>query len=284
MKTIILCLLITGTIIAQDSQELAQAVIDLEPKEVLRLLKDGEDPNVLVFKKPAIIHVSGYVSPVADEILHYLIQYNAKLDYTNQYGVKLFITNLIVLRHKAAVFEAIQKGVKLNVTGESITPPIVAAALWQKDGCQVIKAMLEKNADPNLQSDGTKISALQNAIMIRDSSIVRLLIEHKADVNIRNADAETALMLSAGEGFDEIVKMLLDAGADPNLISKENKSALMYAAGNGRKGSVQLLLEKGARKDLKDSSGNTALKLAEKNKHKDIATLLRKSKIHKTAK
>jgi ankyrin repeat protein len=45
--------------------------------------------------------------------------------------------------------------------------------------------------------------------------IVKLLLEHGADVNAKTA-YETALHLAAGEGHLEIVKLLLEHGADVN--------------------------------------------------------------------
>jgi uncharacterized protein len=43
--------------------------------------------------------------------------------------------------------------------------------------------------------------------------IVRLLLEHGADVEVKDKNGKTALQIAAGRGPDEVVKLLREPGA-----------------------------------------------------------------------
>jgi ankyrin repeat protein len=46
--------------------------------------------------------------------------------------------------------------------------------------------------------------------------VVKLLLEHKADVNAKDRDGETALHGAASRGHEALVKLLLEHKADVN--------------------------------------------------------------------
>jgi ankyrin repeat protein len=92
------------------------------------------------------------------------------------------------------------------------------------------------------------------------TEIVQLLLEKGADVNAKDDDGRTALMLAAEKGHTEIVQLLLERGANVNTKIDE-KRILLWAAENGHTEIVQLLLKKGAKYDpfYKTSGGYTYL-------------------------
>ncbi len=107
-----------------------------------------------------------------------------------------------------------------------------------------------------------------------DIEEVRLLLEKGADVNSRNMDGWTALMLAAWNGNTETVELLLDEGADVNSKSISGWTALMFAAANGCIKTAKFLIEKGAEVDEKYDNGETALLVAAWNGQIDIIKLL----------
>ena len=56
-----------------------------------------------------------------------------------------------------------------------------------------------------------------------------MLIDHSACVNTRNSDGQTALILAALGGHDELTRVLLEAGADPTIATPHNQTPLDIA-------------------------------------------------------
>jgi ankyrin repeat protein len=84
-----------------------------------------------------------------------------------------------------------------------------------------------------------------------------------ADVNARDADKNTPLMLAATQSLfgkeRQVVEALVAARADVNAVNKDGNTALMFAAAAGRDGMVRLLLQNAAKVNVKDHDGWTAL-------------------------
>lgn len=72
-------------------------------------------------------------------------------------------------------------------------------------------------------------SPLMAATVKGNINIVKLLLKHKADVAIADANKITALHYAAMFKSKEIVKLLINAGADANLKDSNGKSALDHA-------------------------------------------------------
>ena len=62
-----------------------------------------------------------------------------------------------------------------------------------------------------------------------------------ADKNAKDKYKNTALMIAAGNGHEEVVKLLLEKGADINAENRDGKNALMFAAENRHKEIVELI-------------------------------------------
>ncbi|OXU24596.1 hypothetical protein TSAR_000048 [Trichomalopsis sarcophagae] len=75
---------------------------------------------------------------------------------------------------------------------------------------------------------------------------VRELINHGADVNAEDADNWTALLFAAKEGFNDVCIELLEHGAALEHRDAGGWTALMWATYKGRTSTVTLLLTRGA--------------------------------------
>lgn len=81
--------------------------------------------------------------------------------------------------------------------------------------------LLQKGADPNLGISAPYRTLLETAINNSDKPMVELLLKHKARVNEQDRDGDTPLHHAAWIYNRDIVMILLDHGADVTI--KDNK-------------------------------------------------------------
>jgi ankyrin repeat protein len=102
---------------------------------------------------------------------------------------------------------------------------------------------------------------LITAIRDADAQAVRKLIDNGADVNARDAEGNTPLILASFYASPKCVGLLLEKGADANAANKAGVTALIRAATNYEK--TRLLVDAGAKVRVRTADlGNTPLILA----------------------
>jgi len=137
-----------------------------------------------------------------------------------------------------------------------------------------VQEAIKQGIDVNDRDDQNR-TALMLASFNGHNEIVKLLLNQDAKLDMRNSEGRTALMFAASGPFPETVTSLLEAGADPNLVdTKEHWTALMFAAAEGNTKVVQTLLKHGADASKKDVDGDTALNFARDNGHNDVVQIL----------
>ena len=143
------------------------------------------------------------------------------------------------------------------------------------------KLLLDAGVDPNQVSSGDR-SALMWAAQRGNTEIVRLLLDKGAKVRENNAAMIKAVTVSPRghrKEVPEIVKMLIEHGADVNTrFPYKNWTLLMFAVDNGFTESVKILLANGADAGAKDKDGKTALDLAKEKGRGKIVKLLESHK------
>jgi len=99
--------------------------------------------------------------------------------------------------------------------------------------------------------------------------LVREAIRQGVDINARNSDGMTPLLVACVERDEptrEVISVLLSAGANPNVRTPGNDATpLMWAAESKEPGTVEMLLKAGADAKARDSSGKTAFDHAQGN-------------------
>ena len=119
----------------------------------------------------------------------------------------------------------------------------------------------ERGANINAKDKDGK-TVLMLAIRCGETDIAKLLIEKGVNINAKdNKYGDTALMIASLRGDTDIVKLLLDKGADVNMkATKENcKSPIFMAVELANLEMINTLLNAGADLNLYDKHGSTVL-------------------------
>jgi ankyrin repeat protein len=163
----------------------------------------------------------------------------------------------------------------------------------QLDAVELVKVLLAHRADANqalktptlrrhnstgIQTLGAGTTPLMRAAKSGDVALMRVLLEHGADPNLRQKDGTTLLMLAAGFGrrfdhnadaqeferateedlFAGVKFCVLELGADVNAANDVGDTALHWAGAD----SIRFLAAHGARLDVKNKQGKTPLDAA----------------------
>jgi ankyrin repeat protein len=97
---------------------------------------------------------------------------------------------------------------------------------------------------------------LINAAKKGSNAKIKELIKNGVDINSKNEDGKTALMLACLNRYIVAVTTLLEAGADTNLRDRNNRTALMMSSTSKI---YDLLLEYGVDVNLQNNYGETAI-------------------------
>lgn len=109
-------------------------------------------------------------------------------------------------------------------------------------------------------------------------ALVKRSIEQRADLDIKNTEGETPLILAAWYGSPEIVSLLLESGANINAQDNNGYTAIAKAAslGVGRHYEiVEILIQACANLNLKTKEGKSPFLLAMLNGHYDLGKVIR---------
>jgi ankyrin repeat protein len=133
---------------------------------------------------------------------------------------------------------------------------------------------LVNGGNPNAREhDGTP--ALVVAVEIGDASLVRTLLDYKANPDLYNrSTGETALMRAARQGDTQSASLLVYYKADVNAIDNRGETALIKAVRAKAADIVELLVKSGADVELADYTGSTPLDYARRINSPRIVRLL----------
>ena len=104
--------------------------------------------------------------------------------------------------------------------------------------------------------------------------ILALLVALSLPPVFAQSPLDSDLLKMAREGADSLVKLLLSAGADVNARDENGQTPLMLAAAEGHNETVAALLDAGADVQAKDNDGKTASLLAGEKGHAEIVQIL----------
>ncbi|PTY39925.1 ankyrin repeat domain-containing protein [Brachyspira hampsonii] len=162
-----------------------------------------------------------------------------------------------------ALEKLIKDDTDLNKQYDNITPLNLAAARNDKE---MVKFLAEKGADINLE-DGYGYTPLMKAIDYYNIGLAKNIVDLKPDLNaICSATGDTPLtyLVNANKygGGADLCYYMIKNGADINKKNKEGNTPLMIAAASYSYGIVGVLVNMGADYNIKNKEGQTAIDIA----------------------
>ncbi len=254
---------------------------NFEPVSAL-LLAHGADPNLM-----ATLPHPGYAvnSSELGSPLHFAISKGnermVSLLLSNRADIELRDPNNKTPLEIAAGAKKTEIARFLLDTGANVNPepndsqvmgPLCLAA--SGGDTNMASLLLSRGADPNpwfrfYSGDNPPMTALMAAVVNDHPNTVRVLLQNKADPNLKTERGSTAFWFGFGNLSPKSLIPLLEYGADPNQTNSEGLSPLMaiaksdqFSSATDRVAVVKLLIDKGAKVNAKDPKGDTALHLA----------------------
>jgi len=173
---------------------------------------------------------------------------------------------------------AIAAGANAKLTNRFGGTALIPAA--ERGHVEVVSELLRRTDVDVNHVNNLGWTALLEAIVLNNGGekhqqVVRLLLDHGADINIADKDGVTPLQHARARGFSEIERILLTAQAQSHVDAVRARDARMIsAAGQGDIGAVKRLLAQGASVHARDDQGRTALVAAAYRNDLAIADVL----------
>jgi len=134
-------------------------------------------------------------------------------------------------------------------------------SLIEKNDTENFKILLDKvEPKPNIELQKDSKTPLIKAAIKGNASIVKILIDAKANIDAKDAQDETALSWAAYQGHEDVVIALLEAKAELEPKNKEDsRTPLFYAVFKKHSNLVKVLLDAKADCEVKDKYNLTPL-------------------------
>lgn len=145
--------------------------------------------------------------------------------------------------------------------GSSARVPALVRAAQKSDVATVQRLLARPDTDINVKNADGK-TALMIAAQNGNAPLARLLLAHGAKVDARRLGAETALCLAADAKHADVVALLLARGANPEVRFGKGQTPLMAAAEHRDRKTVEVLLRHGANVNARNNWQMTALMYA----------------------
>lgn len=173
--------------------------------------------------------------------------------------------------------ELLKKGIDINMTFDDGTTPLTLAIACFSN--ETVNVLIEAGAELNKADAGGDFPLLV-AIQSHNLEIVqKLLMNPKVDVNVKNRQGHTALIMGSFAGSEELVLGLLQRNVEIDKPNNEKQTALIAACAQGNDRIVDLLIKHGANPSTQDSTGASALFVSALQGHDQCVQLILKTGI-----
>jgi ankyrin repeat protein len=206
------------------------------------------------------------------EIAKFLISVGVSVDFERLDSTALILASQNC--NNEMILLLIEAGANVNRAGSSGPTPLICAA--STGDVTVVRNLIERGADVNLQSMSDSTTPLIEATREGYPDVVRELLSAGANIDGTGDDGMAPLHLAAQNDHAEIVAVLIEFKANVNQTSKTGLTPLLYAAKKGHFRVVKELIAAGADVSLK-RDGQTPLDIACLRGHSGVVEVLIKS-------
>ncbi|XP_068716989.1 ankyrin-1-like [Montipora capricornis] len=151
-------------------------------------------------------------------------------------------------------------GIDVNVAAKSNITPLLLASRMSSG--VLIKTLIDLGADVNAQTAPGKQGPLGFAASSNNYMVARVLLEHRADANIKDLWGETPLYKAVMQKNVPLVELLLENKADANIQDWVRETPLHKAVMRRDVPLVKILLENKADANIQDRAGETPFQKA----------------------
>lgn len=201
-------------------------------------------------------------------ILHYLDKNTGKIftvDPKNLSSKIVFstlkrLTECIFQNKYEEIKDIVNAGFDINqYYGYSLNALLVASIL---NSYNSVKAIVELNADVNT-TDQIGITPLMFTTEKDGEQSAKILLSRKEiEIDKKNYDGATALIMAIQHGSLKVLKLLIEAGADINIVDNNGENALIKAIIKKDYTCATYLIKSGANINYSDKYGRTPLIIA----------------------
>ncbi len=167
----------------------------------------------------------------------------------------------------------VRKGANVNAQTVDLHTPLIIAV--NNEDKHLVKYFIEHKADSNSKSSIIGWTALMYAILLESLAIFdELLTAQDIQVDVKNNDGATALIIAASRGQYEMVKRLIAKNANLDISDTNGTTALMFAITNRHTNVARELIDKGANINLRRNDGVSAFMIAVDFNNLELVDLL----------
>ncbi|XP_059470956.1 ankyrin-3-like isoform X1 [Neocloeon triangulifer] len=243
------------------------------------LLSRGADVNACDDESKTPLILAAFLS--STEMCRFLVENGADLSAVNKYGDDAFHGACFACKLENAMYFMELNGFSVEKKGQLGRTALLHAA--QNGHFVVAELLLSKGANVNARDDDN-CTALIIASQLSSEDMCRFLVESGADLNAVNKYENDSLHLACFGGKLENAKYLL--GLNSFNVEKKGqygRTALHYAAEKGHIAVAEFLLSQGADINARDENNVTPLTLADKFSREEMCQFLLKNGARKTA-
>uniref|UniRef100_UPI00398F53AA unconventional myosin-XVI n=1 Tax=Pristiophorus japonicus TaxID=55135 RepID=UPI00398F53AA len=223
------------------SDMIQEAIIRHDDKEVLKLLKDGADPNTLISSGGSLLHLCAqYDNIFTAEIL---IEKGVNINRQDE--------DLWTALHMACACDNPGIVLLLMLAGANMLLQDINGNIaldYTMEGTESSSILLR-----HLEDNGVDVNSLRQMKMQRPSKMladVRNLLAAGGNVNQMNNEGVTLLHMACASGYNDVSTLLLENRADPDVPDNCYWTPLHLAAKYGQIAILKLLLKHHANPNL----------------------------------